>query len=72
MRRTLALFALFVAGCSTAPVADLLDYFKPGRMGPDKTPPYGGVCTSPPGCPPAAAPAPPPPVFSAPPPSPPG
>ena len=31
-------------GCSTAPIADLLDHFAPGRLGPATTPPYGGVC----------------------------
>jgi hypothetical protein len=35
---------LFVTGCSTAPIADVLDYFKPGRIEPAKTAPYGGVC----------------------------
>jgi hypothetical protein len=37
------LFGL-AAGCSTAPIADLLDHFKPGQLGPERTPPYGGVC----------------------------
>ena len=47
---------LFLAGCSTAPIADFLDFFKPGRLEPEETPPYGGVCGA--GCaaPPPAGP----------------
>ena len=41
--RRLAVLLLLVAGCSTAPVADLMDYFKPGRID-QGMPPYGGVC----------------------------
>lgn len=38
------LFLLFfLAGCSTHPVTDLCDYFKPGTLGPNKVQPYGGV-----------------------------
>jgi hypothetical protein len=49
VRRTLSLTILFVAGCSTAPVADVLDFFKPSRLGAERTPPYGGVCAPTPG-----------------------
>ena len=36
---------LCVAGCSTHPIGDTLDYFKPGKLYPDgQTAPYGGVC----------------------------
>src|SRR5947209_4771358 len=43
-RRT-ALLGLLLAGCSTAPVADLQDFFSPGRFKlHPTTPPYGGVC----------------------------
>jgi hypothetical protein len=38
------LLALALAGCSTHPVADLLDYTHPGRLYPNEVPPYGGVC----------------------------
>ena len=41
--RRLAVLLLLVTGCSTAPVADLMDYFKPGRID-QGMPPYGGVC----------------------------
>src|SRR5437016_12318442 len=40
----LALLLLFRSGCSTAPVADMLDYFKPGKFEQGKAAPYGGVC----------------------------
>jgi hypothetical protein len=49
MKRPLAFLFFFMAGCSTAPVADLMDYFSPGRMGPESTPPYGGVSAPHPG-----------------------
>jgi hypothetical protein len=49
MKRPLVFLIVFVAGCSTAPVADLMDYFSPGRMGPESTPPYGGVSAPHPG-----------------------
>ncbi len=58
MRRLWAVLLLLLAGCSTAPVADLLDLIKPSRLPPDKTPPYGGVCAPQPACPPAPAPPP--------------
>jgi hypothetical protein len=36
---------VLAAGCSTHPVGDMLDFFKPGRVYTDgKTVPYGGVC----------------------------
>jgi hypothetical protein len=39
-----ALMLLLLTGCSTAPCADLLDWLCPGRLPPEKTTPYGGVC----------------------------
>jgi hypothetical protein len=42
--KRLAVLALLLAGCSTAPVADLLDYFTPGKLEQGKAAPYGGVC----------------------------
>lgn len=35
---------VLLAGCSTAPVADVLDFCKPGKMYKDQLTPYGGVC----------------------------
>lgn len=62
----LALLALLAAaGCSTAPLADFLDVVRPGRLGPERVPPYGGVnapvpagplVVPPPGPPPALPP----------------
>jgi hypothetical protein len=43
MRRIAALLLLLAAGCSTAPVADLLDAWTPGRLPPDAARYYGGV-----------------------------
>ena len=61
MKRMAAVCLGLVAGCSTAPVADLLDFLRPGKLGPEKTAPYGGVCLPRPVEPPAGAvPAPPP------------
>ena len=41
----IVLFLAGSAGCSTHPVGDTLDFFKPGRIYTDgKTTPYGGVC----------------------------
>lgn len=66
MRWAWPVLAALLAGCSTAPVADVLDFFSPGRIGPEKTPPFGGVCvpqpvTNPAAVPPTTAgPAPPP------------
>jgi hypothetical protein len=42
--KCVAVLMLFLAGCSTAPVADLLDYFTPGKLDQGKVAPYGGVC----------------------------
>lgn len=33
----------FLSGCSTHPCADFSDYVKPGKLGPTKVTPYGGV-----------------------------
>src|SRR5262245_24551259 len=44
MKRTAALWLLLLAGCSTAPFADVMDYFSPGRIRRERVPPYGGVC----------------------------
>src|SRR5438552_8567112 len=41
-----------MAGCSTTPVADMMDFFRPGRLDPGATAPYGGVCTPRPVAPP--------------------
>jgi hypothetical protein len=38
-----ALLLLFLAGCSTAPVADFMDFFFPPRFTPGPNP-IGGVC----------------------------
>ncbi len=46
MRRS-ALFLLLMTGCSTAPVADVMDYFSPGRLDKPQVTPYGGVCLVP-------------------------
>lgn len=51
MRRS-ALLLLLMVGCSTAPVADVMDYFSPGRLDKAQVTPYGGVCLQPnPGAP---------------------
>jgi hypothetical protein len=44
MRRLTGLGLLLLTGCSTAPIADMLDFFKPGRLERGNTQPYGGVC----------------------------
>jgi hypothetical protein len=44
MRRAAPLLLLLLAGCSTAPIADLLDFFSPGRFRAGQGTPYGGVC----------------------------
>ncbi len=44
MRCAAPVCLLLLAGCSTAPIADLLDFFRPGRLEVGKTAPYGGVC----------------------------
>jgi hypothetical protein len=67
-RQIAGLLFCLTAGCSTAPVADVLDFFKPSRLGSERTPPYGGVCAPTPGgsplsvTPPAGSPLPPPPA----------
>jgi len=62
--RCWGLLLLLLCGCSTAPVADMLDFFKPGKLEADKQPPYGGVCLPRQVAPPAGVAAPlPPPVF---------
>jgi hypothetical protein len=39
-----SLFLCFLAGCSTHPLVDTLDFFKPGKLYSDKkVQPYGGV-----------------------------
>src|SRR5947208_5087217 len=42
-RRGWAALLRVLTGCSTSPVVDTLDFFKPGRLYPTRTP-YGGVC----------------------------
>jgi hypothetical protein len=44
MKRVALLLVVLACGCSTAPLADMLDFFKPGRMNPEPGPFYGGVC----------------------------
>ena len=43
-RAWLTLTLLAAGGCSTAPIADMMDGLKPGRLYPDTRTPYGGVC----------------------------
>jgi hypothetical protein len=74
-RGGLMLLLLVTVGCSTAPWADFLDIFRPGRVRDENAPPYGGVCQPKQAVPPAAptvptAPAAPAPLFPAPPPQP--
>jgi hypothetical protein len=44
-RRLRILLFLVLSGCSTHPMADFCDYFKPGKVGPVTVQggPYGGV-----------------------------
>jgi hypothetical protein len=44
MRHLGFLVALFLAGCSTHPIADVMDFARPGRMYANEVNPYGGVC----------------------------
>ena len=44
MRHLCLFLALFAVGCSTHPVTNALDFFKPGHMYPNEVEPYGGVC----------------------------
>jgi hypothetical protein len=46
MRHTWMLGVLMLAGCSTHPVVDAMDFFRPGKMYPNDVPPYGGVCVN--------------------------
>ncbi len=73
MRPIALLSMLVLTGCSTHPVADMMDFFHPGKMYPNDVEPYGGVCIpqgavlapAPQVCPPAVPPGPgvvPPPV----------
>jgi hypothetical protein len=43
MRHLSFLFTLLLMGCSTHPVVNTLDFFKPGKMYPNDVDPYGGV-----------------------------
>lgn len=43
MQRAALIGVFLLAGCSTAPIADLLDWWKPGRMEYRGVEPYGGV-----------------------------
>lgn len=47
MKRWAALVLLLATGCSTAPVADVLDFIKPSRVE-SNGPYYGGVGAPPP------------------------
>jgi hypothetical protein len=47
-RSIAALLLLFLAGCSTAPLADVLDLCKPGRIRQEGGATYGGVSAPPP------------------------
>ena len=44
MTRRWPLLLCLVTGCSTHPVADVMDFFKPGKIYPNEVQPYGGVC----------------------------
>jgi hypothetical protein len=44
VKKATALLLLLLCGCSTAPVADLLDWLRPSHVEIGKTAPYGGVC----------------------------
>jgi hypothetical protein len=44
MRHVWLLLVLVLAGCSTHPIADVMDFTRPGKMYPNEVPPYGGVC----------------------------
>jgi hypothetical protein len=35
---------LLMTGCSTHPISDAMDYFRPSKIAPNKVLPYGGVC----------------------------
>ena len=42
-KRPWSLLLCFLAGCSTHPLVDIQDYFRPGKLGPMTVQPYGGV-----------------------------
>jgi hypothetical protein len=42
-RRGWILLVCFLAGCSTHPIVDACDYFRPGKLGKTTVQPYGGV-----------------------------
>jgi hypothetical protein len=42
-RQRWSLLLCLLAGCSTAPLANTLDFFCPGKMYPNTVTPYGGV-----------------------------
>jgi hypothetical protein len=44
MQRLAVLVVCVLAGCSTHPVADVLDFCKPGKLYSPDVNPYGGVC----------------------------
>jgi hypothetical protein len=44
MRHTALMLALLLTGCSTHPIADVMDFWRPGRMYANTVDPYGGVC----------------------------
>jgi len=54
MRCLAGLLLLLAGGCSTAPLADVLDFACPPRMPPPNTPSYGGVAIPQSAPPPAA------------------
>lgn len=68
MQRMGSLLLLLVAGCSTAPIADILDHVKPGRIRPVAPVVSGGVGMPHPGIgsPVVASPSPPPPLVPTP------
>jgi hypothetical protein len=44
MRHLCCLVVLLLAGCSTHPIADIMDFSRPGHMYANEVNPYGGVC----------------------------
>ena len=44
MRYLCLLFVLVLPGCSTHPVTNMYDFFKPGKLYANEVEPYGGVC----------------------------
>jgi hypothetical protein len=76
MKRAAVLVVLLAAGCSTAPLADVLDFCFPGQLGPEQGAPFGGVVPAAPPAnvtpPPPLAPPPDPPPSNVPVPLPPG